>query len=107
MYGGLVDRVHDLLLCGVDPHEVDLRGDKDDGDVTSPVHREMDALLIAASRHDSRAWRPSCHAFSYGPPFRSCMASLCLVKVGVTVRWRMLFYPSLSLSLSLTLHFVF
>ncbi len=25
MYGGLIDRVHDLLLCGVDPFLVDLR----------------------------------------------------------------------------------
>jgi hypothetical protein len=104
VYGGFVDRVHDLLLCGVDPHVADLtarlsslRGDKDDDTIL--IYREMDALLIASSR----AWRPSCHAFLYGPQFQACIALLCTVKVGVTFEWDMLFYPSLSL----TLHFVF
>ncbi len=75
MYGGLTDRVHDLLLCGVDPSLVDLSAAlahlKNDED------REIDSLLQAASR----PWTPSHYAFLYGPEFKACIASLCLVKV--------------------------
>ena len=80
MYGGLIDRVHDLLLCGVDPSLVDLSPclshllSEDGGTV---VYRETEALLKAASR----PWIPTHHAFLYGPEFKSCIASLCLVKV--------------------------
>ncbi len=78
MYGGLIDRVHDLLLCGVDPSLVDLRSclahlKSEEGD----EHRETEALLRATSR----PWTPSHHAFLYGPEFKACIASLCLVKV--------------------------
>ena len=80
MYGGLIDRVHDLLLCGVDLSLVDLRTslshlrDKEGDAVT---YRATEALLKAASR----PWIPSHHAFLYGPEFRACIASVCLVKV--------------------------
>ncbi len=80
MYGGLVDRVHDLLLCGIDPSLVDLRtcldhlqSEKSD----SLVHRDTEALIRAASL----PWIPSHHAFLYGPEFRACIASVWLVKV--------------------------
>ncbi len=80
MYGGLVDRVHDLLLCGVDPSMVDLnvclehlKSEKS----VSLVYGETKALLKASSR----SWIPSHHAFLYGPEFRACIACVCLVKV--------------------------
>ncbi len=80
MYGGLIDRVHDLMLCGVDPSMVDLSANlshplSEDGD--SLAYRDTEALLKA----ESRPWKPSHHAFLYGPEFRSCIASVCLVKV--------------------------
>ncbi len=80
MYGGLIDRVHDFLLCGVDPSLVDLRSclahlKSEEGGLLA--HRETEALLRAASR----PWTPSHHAFLYGAEFRACIASLCLVKV--------------------------
>ncbi len=122
-----MDRVHDLLLCGIDPSLVDLSmclvrveqddddddddyededdddddedyeddedseddddyEDDEDGDdvrggdnddVDPPVDQEIEFLL----RVSSLPWRPSRHAFLYGPQFRACIASLCLVKV--------------------------
>ncbi len=80
MYGGLTDRVHDLLLCGVDPSILDLSMCLDhlqgeEGKIQA--YRETEALIRAASR----PWTPSHHAFLYGPEFRACIASLCLVKV--------------------------
>ncbi len=82
MYGGLIDRVHDLLLCGIDPSMVDLsmclshlQGKEGD----SNVYRETEALIRAASH----PWTPSRHAYLYGPEFRACIASVCLVKVGI------------------------
>ncbi len=75
VYGGLTDRVHDLLLCGVDPSLDELSASlshlKNDED------REIDSLLQAASR----PWTPSHHAYLYGPEFKACIASICLVKV--------------------------
>ncbi len=72
MYGGLIDRVHDLLLCGVDPSLVDLSA--------SLTHLKGDVAegLLRAASHP---WTPSHHAFLYGPEFKACIASLCLVKV--------------------------
>ena len=78
MYGGLIDRVHDLLLCGVDPSLVDLSMCLDHlKNNYSHAYRGTVALLRAASHH----WTPSSHAFLYGPDFKACIASLCLVKV--------------------------
>ena len=79
MYGGLIDRVHDLLLCGVDPYLVDLSTCLARLESFDHVHviREMDSLLRAASH----PWTPSHHAFLYGTQFKTCIASLCLVKV--------------------------
>ncbi len=111
MFGGLIDRVHDLLLCGVDPSLVDLstclshlrrseeeqlkRDDNDDDydedqldnsdeddhiadeDEYQCEYQEIVGLLKAASF----PWKPSQHAFLFGPGFKSCIASLCLVKV--------------------------
>ncbi len=79
MYGGLIDRVHDLLLCGVDPFLVDLsvciaRLESFD---YAHVIREMESLLTAASH----PWTPSHHAFLFGPQFKAYIDSLCLVKV--------------------------
>ncbi len=82
MYGGLIDRVHDLLFCGVDPSLVDLRTCIDhlqSGEGDSFVYREAEALLKAASR----PWKPSHHAVLYGPEFKACVASLSLVKVHI------------------------
>ncbi len=75
MYGGLTDRVHDLLLCGVDPSLVDLSASL--SHLKNDEAREIESLLRAASR----PWMPSHHAFLYGPEFKACIASLCLVKV--------------------------
>ncbi len=75
MYGGLTDRVHDLLLCGVDPSLVDLSASL--SHLKNDEAREMESLLRAASR----PWTPSLHAYLYGPEFKACIASLCLVKV--------------------------
>ncbi len=80
MYAGLIDRVHDLLLCGIDPSMVDLSMclshlQREEGDLN--VYRETEALIRAASR----PWTPSRHASMYGPQFKACIASLCLVKV--------------------------
>ncbi len=81
MYGGLLDRVHDLLLCGVDPSMVDLstclsnlKGEEGH-DVY--LYQETDVLIRAASL----PWTPSHHAYLYGPELKACIASLCLVKV--------------------------
>ncbi len=79
MYGGLVDRVHDLLLCCVDPSLVDLSMcldhlKNDDKSVDHCLYGETEALLRAASR----SWTPSNHAFLYGPDFKACIASLCV-----------------------------
>ena len=99
VYGGLVDRVHDLLLCGVDPSLVDLsicaqRPDNDadseedssdeedstyDKDVwRSPYDDQQTEVLLKATAFP---WKPKHHAFLYGPQFRACIASLCLIKV--------------------------
>ena len=83
MYGGLIDRVHDLLLCGVDPSMVDLSTclshlKSGEGDVQH-VYRETAAFIRAASR----PWSPSHHAYLYGPEFRACIAFVCLVKVRI------------------------
>ncbi len=78
MYGGLIDRVHDLLLCGVDPSMVDLSMCLDHlKSDNQRVYRETESLLRAASHH----WTPSHHAYLYGPELKACIASLCLVKV--------------------------
>ena len=82
MYGGLIDRVHDLVLCGVDPCHVELRTCIDhlqSEECDSFVNQDTEALLKAASR----PWIPSHHAYLYGPEFRACIASLSLVKVHV------------------------
>jgi hypothetical protein len=80
VYGGLVDRVHDLLLCGVDPFLVDLSPllshvQGEEGDLLA--HQETETLIGAASH----PWIPSHHAYLFGPEFRACIASVCLVKV--------------------------
>jgi len=75
VYGGLTDRVHDLLLCGVDPSLVDLSASLTH--LKNKKAREIESLLRAASR----PWTPSRHAYLYGPEFRACITSLCLVKV--------------------------
>ncbi len=75
MYGGLTDRLHDLLLCGVDPSLVDLSMCLDH--LKNDEARETESLLRAASR----PWTPSQHAYLYGPEFKACIASFCLVKV--------------------------
>ncbi len=106
MYGGLIDRVHDLLLCGVDPSLVDLSmsldqlksgvvkdgiddGDNDEEDGkevkerdevkenNQSVYREVETLLKSASH----PWNTSNHIYLYGPEFKACIASVCLVKV--------------------------
>ena len=83
--GGLVDRFHDLLLCGADPAAVDLslpldtllRNPYQLGRVNEAVVGEMQWLV----RMSSALWRPSRHAYLYGPEMRGCIASLCLVQV--------------------------
>jgi hypothetical protein len=110
VYGGLVDRAHDLLLCGVDPSLVDLSmsldqlksgvvkddeddkarnddgiddddTDEEDGEEEKEnhqcVYREMETLLKTASH----PWNTSNHTYLYGPQFKACIASVCLVKV--------------------------
>ena len=84
MYGGLIDRLHDLLICGVDPYLVDLgkclthlRRNKLGQDPRVHVYEETEALLRASSI----PWMPSHHAYLYGPQFKACIASVCLVKV--------------------------
>ena len=74
-----MDRVHDLLLCGIDPYADHLDNclstlsDLDDGSCFEPVR----ALLNMASW----AWKPSTHAHLFGHQLQACIASLCLVKV--------------------------
>ena len=82
MCGGLNDRVHDLLLCGIDPSVTDLSAclahlQSEEGN--SHARRETEALIRAASR----PWTPSHHVYLYGPELRACIASLCLVKVEI------------------------
>ena len=85
MLGGLVDRFHDLLLCGADPAAVDLSLPLDMlscntyqlAHVNEAVVSEMQWLV----RVSSELWRPSRHAYLYGPEMRGCIASLCLVQV--------------------------
>ncbi len=104
MYGGLIDRVHDLLLGGVDPSLVDLsvcldqlksdvvQDDADDNDEEDheeekecdeekenhqSVYREMETLLKTALH----PWNTSNHIYLYGPEFKACISSVCLVKV--------------------------
>jgi hypothetical protein len=70
--------VHDLLLCGVDSSMVDLRKCLARlKSASQRVYREMEALLRVVFHH----WIPAHHAFLYGPDFRACIASVCLVKV--------------------------
>ena len=80
MYGGLIDRVHDLLLCGVDPSMVDLSMCLSYLKCESQQHH-VDLEAEELQRATSHAWTPSHHAFLYGPEFKACIASLCLVKV--------------------------
>ena len=80
MCGGMNDRVHDLLLYGVDPSMVDLSmclTHLQSQDVDSHISRETEAFMRAASR----PWTPSRHAYLYGAELKACIASLCLVKV--------------------------
>ena len=64
-------------------------------------YRETQSLLRASSC----PWTPSHHAFLYGPQFRACIASLCLVKVSdihtILLNWllahRCVSFPSFSL----------
>ncbi len=82
MCGGLNDRVHDLLLCGIDPSMVDLGTclahlQSEEGN--SHARRETEALIRAASH----PWKPSHHSYYHGPEFKACIASLCLVKVKI------------------------
>jgi hypothetical protein len=83
VYGGLIDRLHDLLLCGVDPCLVDLSMCLSHLKSYQPrpprghVYEETKALLRASSI----PWEPSHHAYLYGPQFKACIASVCLVKV--------------------------
>ncbi len=106
MYGGLVDRVHDLLLCGVDPSMVDLRTCMDhlqSGEGDSFVYRDTESLLKAASR----PWVPSHHAYLYGPEFRACIASVCLVKVHIFDCLTFCVYSRLVLRFILSSHLFF
>ncbi len=79
-----MDRTHDLLLCGVDPHAEDIDeclstlSDLDDGSYFEPVR----ALLNMASW----AWKPSTHAHLFGHHFQAFIVSLCLVKVTERLR---------------------
>ena len=78
VYGGFIDRVHDLLLCGVDPSMVDLSMCLHHLKSNyQRVYRETESLLRAASL----PWTPRHHAFLYGPDFKACIASVFLVKV--------------------------
>jgi hypothetical protein len=78
VYGGLIDRVHDLLLCGVDPSLVDLSTCLDHVKSNDEdVYQETKSLLRAASL----PWTPSHHTFMYGPEFKAYIASVYLVKV--------------------------
>ncbi len=92
MLGGLSDRAHDLVLCGVDPSHMDLREclsalrDQDEA-----RHGEMSQLIRMASRH----WRPSLHAYMYGPEFQACISAVCHVKV---LAWCILIDVILALS---------
>ncbi len=85
MYGGLIDRVHDLLLCGVDPTLIDLSTclsnlkSEEGHDVYSYQNQETDVLIRAASL----PWTPSHHAYLYGSDFKASIASVFLVKVCV------------------------
>jgi hypothetical protein len=77
VYGGLVDRVHDLLLCGLDPSQVDLS-------ISPSILSQNDFLLFQETHallQASIQWMPARHAFLFGPQFKACIASLCLVKV--------------------------
>ena len=96
MYGGLIDRVHDLMLCGVDPSLVEFSERLDhlesndsssdeceDRETDYCDNQETESLLRAASL----PWTPSYHAYLYGPEFRACIASVCLVKVYFLCMW--------------------
>ena len=81
LYGGL-----NKLDFEEDDYEEDEEDERDDEEERKPedvekhhdcVYRETEGLLRAASH----PWTPSHHAFLYGPDFKACIASLCLVKV--------------------------
>jgi hypothetical protein len=82
VHGGFIDRVHDLLLCGVDPSLVDLSKCLDHLKSNHKgsdrhVYQETESLLRASSLH----WTPSSHTFVYGPNFKASIASVFLAKV--------------------------
>ncbi len=89
MYGGFVDRAHDLLLCGADPSRLDFRevlsvlSSTDDkahdisNDEKIVTNEAMQALMNMASM----PWKATTHAYLYGPQFKACLASVFLVKV--------------------------
>ncbi len=84
MYGGMIDRVHDLLLCGVDPSLVDLSASLTLRDEFYPNDNGHHLDLLDVERLlsvSACSWKPSHHAFLYGSEFKACIASLCLVKV--------------------------
>ena len=92
--------MHDLLLCGVDPSMVDLTmclANLKSED--SHAYRETEALIRTASR----PWMPSRHTFLYGPEFRACIASMCLVKVTVMLFFGQFDYTNRSVTLERSL----
>jgi len=70
--------VHDMLLCGFDPYSV-----------TKVVLEEAFKNWMSYStagpedliKMAKRPWNPRTHAYLYGTAFKSCNASLFLVKV--------------------------
>ena len=74
VYGGLIDRVHDLLLCGVDPSMVDL----------SMCLAHLQSNESDFIRDLVKSSISSLDPILYGPEFRACIASVCLVKVVIS-----------------------
>ncbi len=101
--GGSLDRVHDLLLCGLDPshacsldkcvaflqrREADMliqrnarqsffiKKRKDDV-LIEDHHKDMVGIL----RFSGHCWATSRHAYMYGPQFQACITSVSSVQV--------------------------
>jgi hypothetical protein len=76
--GVFLDRVHDLILSGVDPALIDTEACLDRIEQVVPFYAEMDAFLQLCCR---TGWSPRRHAFLFGPQLKAWVFAIALVEV--------------------------
>ena len=73
----MIDRVHDLLLCGADP--ISCKCDHNPDMISCKCDHNPDAMRFIYNA--LRPWTPERHAYLYGPGLKACIFSMFLVKV--------------------------